>query len=29
MPFASPPQDNPYAAPQAELLHSPEGRGRV
>jgi hypothetical protein len=29
MPLASPAQDNPYAAPQAELLHSPEGRGRV
>jgi hypothetical protein len=29
MPTALPPQDNPYAAPQTELLHSAEGRGRV
>lgn len=29
MPTALRPQDNPYAAPQTELLHSVEGRGRV
>ncbi|MBM3990536.1 MAG: hypothetical protein FJ298_05940 [Planctomycetes bacterium] len=29
MRLVPPTQDNPYAAPQAELLHSPEVRGRV